>query len=110
MEPVLVKVSSADAGFQEFYESLAQALSGGGTVFTPYPVIPPNARVAVPPPTEVLVELRSDDSFGALYRTVSGYLGRGQGRSLRLERGAAQVDVRAGQIPDERSLRGQLMP
>lgn len=108
MEPVILKVLSQDATFLDFYSRLAHELGREGTVYTPYPVIPPNARMGVPPPTEVLVALPSADSFAAVCETARVYLGGHGERRLVMEtrRGSALLDAK--NPPDDETLTRQL--
>lgn len=99
----------ADGGpFIEFYEALAQALAGRGTVFTPHPVIRPNERRASAPPGEVLVRLDDPTALEVVRETARTYLARHQDHALRLAGPAADVALRHGGVPDAAALRATL--
>ena len=108
MESILFKVCSPDATFLDFYSRLAHDLGGSGTVYTPYPVIPPNARMGVPAPTEILVALASADDFGTVYEAASVYLRDHAERQLTFESAAASVRLDALSLPAAATLADEL--
>ncbi|HEY0602169.1 MAG TPA: hypothetical protein VGD58_04615 [Herpetosiphonaceae bacterium] len=108
MEADLVKITSHDATFQQFYDALAHSLGEHGTVFTPYPIISPNARMAVPLPTQVLVELRSADAFSRLYQAARDYVAASPEHRLELARNKTSISVSGEHMTDETALREQL--
>lgn len=71
---ILIRVSSPDGAFLEFYEALAQSLRGTGMVYVPYPPIPPNARLAPPPPQDVIVRLDDPGAAEAFADVAVRYL------------------------------------
>jgi len=108
MSQIIFKVSSQDTSFLDFYEPLAHNLQGVGTVYTPHPVIPPNARMATPAPTNILVALNSADAFKVVHQTMRTYLkGRAQ-RTLTLERGEEQMIITGDHMPEVDLLRNKL--
>ncbi len=96
----MIKISSKDDVFLDFYGPLARSLHGSGTVYTPYPVIPPNARTAVPPPAEVLVTLKSIEAFDLVRQTMRDYLAGNEERELLLEIGDSQLSVVERNLPE----------
>lgn len=94
MEPIILKVRSPDPSFLDFYGPLAHLLAGAGTVYTPVPLIPPNARMAVPPPTEVLVAFTENACFQTLCDAARAYLEADPERRLTFEshHGAVSAD------------------
>jgi hypothetical protein len=109
MEPIVFKVSSNDATFLDFYGPLARTLQGFGTVYTPYPVIPPNARTAVPPPTEVLITLESIESSNLVRQTMREYLEGNESRKLILEIGDRTLSVVGSSLPEVTALMDELL-
>lgn len=106
---LLLRVVSADKSFIEFCDALAHDLGDKGVVYLPHPHIPPNARVAIPIPTEAAVYLKSPVTFSLLYFTIQQYMQRSAGRSLHLEGAAGAVDLSAVPLPEEGQLRKQLL-
>jgi hypothetical protein len=109
MEPIVFKISSEDDTFLDFYGPLARNLHGFGTVYTPYPVIPPNARTAVPPPTEVLVTLKSIESSNLVRQTMRDYLAGNERRELILEIGDRKLGVVVRSLPEVTDLMDDLL-
>ena len=109
MEPIVFKISSDDDTFLDFYGPLARTLQGFGTVYTPYPVIPPDARTAVPPPTEVLVTLKSIESSNLVRQTMRDYLEGYEGRKLILEIGDRTLSVVGSSLPEVTNLIDDLL-
>ena len=105
----MFKISSNDDTFLDFYGSLARTLHGFGTVYTPYPVIPPNARTAVPPPTEVLVTLKSIESSDLVRQTMRDYLEGNERRGLILEIGDRNLSVVGSSLPEVTDLMDDLL-
>jgi hypothetical protein len=106
---MLLRISSQDNTFPEFFESLAQALRDQGTVYTPYPAIPPEARMAIPRPTNVLVVLDSADAFDRVHEVVRDYLTRGPQRELTLEKESRAIVVTGPEVPDAEELLNRLL-
>jgi hypothetical protein len=79
---IVCKISSDDEAFQDFYGSLAAQFGDHGTVYIPFPIIPPNARMAIPSPTEVLVAIRSSEAFAILHESVCTYFEQQPGGML----------------------------
>jgi hypothetical protein len=109
MEPIIFKISSNDDTFLDFYGPLARILHGFGTVYTPYPVIPPNARTAVPPPTEVLITLKSIESSDLVRQTMRDYLEGNESRELVLDIGDRNVSVVGSSLPEVADLMDDLL-
>ena len=105
----MFKISSNDDTFLDFYGPLARTLDGFGTVYTPYPVIPPNARTAVPPPTEVLITLKSIESSDLVRKTMRDYLEGNESRELVLEIGDRTLSVAGSSLPEVTDLMDDLL-
>jgi hypothetical protein len=103
------KISSNDDTFLDFYGPLARTLQGFGTVYTPYPVIPPNARTAVPPPPEVLVTLKSIKSSSLVRQTMRDYLEGYESRELILDIGDRTLRVVGSSLPEVTDLMDDLL-
>jgi hypothetical protein len=108
MEPIVFKISSRHDRFLDFYGPLARNLRGSGTVYTPYPDIPLNARIAVPPPSEVLVSLKSTEAFHLVHQTMRNYVEGHEERELLLEKGDRSVTITAHSLPEETTLMDKL--
>jgi hypothetical protein len=108
MEPIVFKIHSRHDRFLDFYGPLARNLRGSGTVYTPYPDIPLNARVAVPPPSEVVVSLKSAEAFNIVYQTMRNYIERHEERELLLEKGEKSVTITAHSLPEVATLMDEL--
>jgi hypothetical protein len=109
MEPIVFKISSNDDTFLDFYGPLARTLQGFGTVYTPYPVIPPDVRTAVPLPTEVLVTLKSIESANLIRQTMRDYLEGYESRKLILEIGDRTLSVVGSSLPEVLDLMDDLL-
>lgn len=109
MEPVILKVRSPDPTFLDYYQRLAHGLGADGTVYTPVPLIPPNARVAVPPPTEVLVAFTSHDCFHTVCDAARSYLESGQDRRLSFESRHGAVSADRQNLPEPSTLLHELV-
>ena len=105
----MFKISSNDDTFLDFYGPLARTLQGFGTVYTPYPVIPPNARTAVPPPPEVLVTLKSIKSSSLVRQTMRDYLEGYESRELILDIGDRTLRVVGSSLPEVTDLMDDLL-
>jgi len=108
MEPVILKVRSPDPTFLDFYGRLAHLLAGAGTVYTPVPLIPPNARRAVPAPTEVLVAFTEDACFETLCDAARAYLEVDPERRLAFESHHGAVSADSQHLPAAPALRHEL--
>lgn len=109
MSPVILEVVSSDSTFVDFYERLAHSLGDAGTVYTPHPVIPPNIRMAVPSPTEVMITLESADVFAKLYEAIEHYLEGHDKRRLTLLSGGRSMGLAWKELPDEATLARALL-
>ncbi|HEX9732259.1 MAG TPA: hypothetical protein VGG06_09770 [Thermoanaerobaculia bacterium] len=108
MEPVIVKVRSADPSFLDFYGRLAHLLGDAGTVYVPYPLIPPNARMAVPPPGEVLVAFTARECFQTLCDAARSYLEADPELRLTFESHHGAVRADAQRLPTAPALLREL--
>lgn len=95
MEPLLIAVEATDDRLPGSYDPLASRLAGRGSVYVPHVVIPPNARMAVARPPQLVVGLASPDDVGELETWAAEYLARGERSELRFERSGRRVVLRA---------------
>lgn len=93
MDRRLLSIESSDDGLVQAISGLAVVLDGRGTVFTPLPVIRPEARMAASAPPAVVVAVDDPSAAPAVADWASQYLDRypeatltcaAGGRSLRL--------------------------
>ncbi|HOW65781.1 MAG TPA: hypothetical protein P5186_03955 [Candidatus Paceibacterota bacterium] len=108
MAPVVIKVVTGDRSILELRERLAHDLGEAGIVYSPHPVIPPNARMAVPPPDHLLVSLRSKGDVGFLLRAVTAHLQGGENRRVALEGASGQLKLTSSELPSEKNLLREL--
>ena len=108
MAQVTVKVTSDDETFLDFYEPLARSLGDAGTVYTPHPVMPLNARMPIPRPNHVLVVCEGGDCLPALAEAVRRYLEGAGGRQLRLDQGDHRVEADSSRVPGQADLAAAL--
>ena len=104
----IVHIAAPEGALHELVEALAQALKGRGTVYTPHPVVPPNARVAVPPPRDAFVALADPAAASTLNEVIRGHLDRGTLREVRLETASGALTLRAGEPVGADALRAAL--
>lgn len=95
MNRTVVRVASDDSAFIDFYDALGRALGAAGTVYVPYAEIAHEARMAIPPPTEVVVLLSDPGAVSVLHATARDYLQRDETRSLSIGSAASDESVRA---------------
>jgi len=110
VKQILLKISSHDDSFLDFYEGLAWNLDDLGTVYTPHPLIPPNARMVIPTPNEIVVALKSVDAFTTVHQSMQEYLKRHEERELTLEKEDKTVTITGRSIPEANVLINELMP
>ncbi|GEL19488.1 hypothetical protein [Pseudonocardia asaccharolytica] len=94
MDRQLLSIESSDRGLLQTVSGLAAALDGRGTVFTPLPVVRPEARMAPVAPPVVVVAFDDSSAAPVVADWASQYLGRYpdavltcacEGRSVRLD-------------------------
>ena len=110
MKQILFKISSHDDSFLDLYEGLAWNLGDQGTVYTPHPLIPPNARMAIPIPTEIVVALKLVDAFTTVHQSMQDYLKHNEERELTLEKEDKTVTITGRSLPEVNTLINKLMP
>ena len=106
----IIKIHSQDRTFLDFYGMLAHDLQDAGTVYTPYPLIPPNARMAIPSPDHVLVYLHSAEAFNILDASLRTYLGPDTTRTLTLSVADRAIVLSDQTLPESGTLRRTLLP
>lgn len=110
MKQILFRISSHDDSFLDFYDGLAWNLSDQGTVYTPHPLIPPNARMAIPTPTQIVVALNLVDAFTTVHQSMQDYLKHDEERELTLEKEDNTVTITGRSLPEAKTLVNKLMP
>lgn len=98
----LLHLSSSDPQFHAMVESVAQAcVLTGGALFTPYPVMPANARMAPPPIQEAYLRVEETDALGDAATAISGWLQDGRTLAVAGQGGNRTFDAAAKCTPDE---------
>jgi hypothetical protein len=112
---VIIRIGTSDPhSLINFYDSLVLDLEGSGdAVYSPIPVVDPQAHAAVPPADHVLVSLGSEDDFPLVHKAMGDYLVADQNREPTLDNRTLRVvdtglAVTAGSLADEESLRHEL--
>ena len=106
---ILLKIRSQDDRFLDFYDKLAWNLGDQGRIYTPYPLIPTNARMAIPTPTEIVVALTSIDAFAIVHQTMKDYLKHHEEGKLVIEKEVKTVSVTGRRIPKSDTLINKLL-
>jgi hypothetical protein len=107
---ILFKMRSEQDNFPDFYERLAWALEGQGTVYTPHPLIPPYARMAKPIPTEIVVALDSTGAFEAIRSSMLDHIQLFEDAELTFEKDDRTITVNRDEILKMDSFVDHLMP
>ena len=110
MNKFLFKVSSQDNTFLDFYGVLAQSLQSSGTVYVPYPLIAPHARMAPPPITNVLVTFKSLENIAIIESCISSYLKRFKEGILHFENANGHITIAGANMTDLYQFRHKLFP
>jgi hypothetical protein len=106
---MLLKIRSHDDRFPDFCDKLAWNLGDQGKIYTPYPLIPPNARMAIPTPTEIVVALTSIDAFTIVHQTMEDYLKHHEEGKLVIEKEDKTDSVTGRRIPKLDALINKLL-